>query len=58
MGIVMFQNVRNSEIKDENKHHALPILLIIKDRDISIKHFTPGFHGQTSWDKYDKLKKR
>ena len=31
MDIVIFQNVRNSEIKDENKHHVLPIPLIIKD---------------------------
>ena len=51
MGIVIFQNVRNSEIKDENKHHALLIPLIIKDRDILIQHFTSGFNGQTSWDK-------
>ena len=57
MGIVIFQNVRNSEIKDENKHHALLIPLIIKDRDILIQHFTSGFNGQTSWDKWQTQQK-
>ena len=56
MDIVIFQNVRTSEIKDGDKLHALPNLPIIKNRDIKTVRigtsdsFTTDFHGQMTCD--------